>query len=129
MRGIAQLHADPSLILDAADRALALEYPDVYVTAWVAILDLVTRTITYSCAGHPPTLLVGADAITRELGDPGLPIGLRDGKRGASNTVSWSDRDTLVLYTDGLIEAQQDVLAGGALIAKAARALGPAAWH
>lgn len=129
MRGIAQLHADPSLILDAADRALALEYPDVYVTAWVAILDLVTRTITYSCAGHPPTLLVGADAIPRELGDPGLPIGLREGKRGASNTVSWSDRDTLVLYTDGLIEAKHDVLAGSALITEAARALGPAAWN
>lgn len=129
MRGIAQLHADPALILDAADRALALEYPDVYVTAWVAILDLVTRTITYACAGHPPTLLVGTDAITRELGDPSLPIGLRDGKVGASNTVSWSDGDTLVLYTDGLIEAKQDVLAGSALIAEAARVLGPAPWH
>jgi anti-sigma regulatory factor (Ser/Thr protein kinase) len=129
MRGIAQLHADPSLILDAADRALALEYPDVYVTAWVAILDLVTRTITYSCAGHPPTLLVGADAVARELGDPSLPIGLRAGKRGRSNTVSWSDRDTLVLYTDGLIEAKQDILAGSALIAQAARALGPSVWN
>jgi len=129
MRGIAQLHADPSLILDAADRALALEYPDVYVTAWVAILDLVTRTITYACAGHPPTLLVGADASTRELGNPSLPIGLRDGKFGASNTVSWSDGDTLVLYTDGVIEAKRDVLAGSALIAEAARALGPAVWN
>ena len=44
MRGIAQLHANPMLILDAADRALSLEYPGVYVTAWVGIVDLVTRT-------------------------------------------------------------------------------------
>jgi PAS domain S-box-containing protein len=127
MRGIAQLHADPSIILDAADRALSLEYPDVYVTAWVAILDLVTRTITYANAGHPPTLLVGANAISRELGDSSLPIGLRDGKRSGSNCVSWSDGDTLVLYTDGLIEATHDILAGTALMAAAASAVQTAA--
>lgn len=129
MRGIAQLHADPSLILDAADRALALEYPDIFVTAWVAILDLVTRTLTYSCAGHPPTLLVGTDAVVRELGDPGLPIGLREGKRGTSNTVTWSDRDTLVLYTDGIIEAKHDIIHGSSLMAEAAKALDPAEWE
>jgi len=129
MRGIAQLHADPALVLDAADRALAVEYPDVYVTAWVGILDLVTRTITYSCAGHPPTLLAGADGSVRELGNPTLPIGLREGLRGVSNTVSWSDGDTLLLYTDGLTEANRDVLAGTARVFEAARQLGPAAWQ
>jgi PAS domain S-box-containing protein len=129
MRGIAQLHADPALLLDTADRALAVEYPDVYVTAWVGILDLVTRTITYSCAGHPPTLLAAADGSVRELGSPALPLGLREGFRGVSDTVSWSDGDTLILYTDGLIEAKQDVIAGIALLYEAARQLGPAAWH
>lgn len=47
IRGISQLHADPMLILDAADRALSLEYPDVYVSVWVGLIDLVTRTLTY----------------------------------------------------------------------------------
>jgi PAS domain-containing protein len=58
MRGISQLHANPMLILDAADRALCLEYPGVYVSAWVGLIDLVTHTITYASAGHPPPLLV-----------------------------------------------------------------------
>jgi PAS domain S-box-containing protein len=129
MRGIAQLHADPALVLDAADRALAVEYPDVYVTAWVGILDLVTRTITYSCAGHPPTLLAAADGSVRELGSPALPIGLREGLRGESDMVSWSNGDTLILYTDGLTEATRDVLTGIALLEEAARQLGPSLWH
>lgn len=129
MRGIAQLHADPALVLDAADRALAIEYPDVYVTAWVGILDLVTRTITYSCAGHPPTLLAAADGSVRELGSPALPIGLREGLRGESDTVSWSDGDTLILYTDGLTEATHDVLTGIARLYEAARWVGAALWH
>ncbi len=128
MRGIAQLHADPALVLDAADRALAIEYPDVYVTAWVGILDLVTRTITYSCAGHPPTLLAAGDGSVRELGTPALPIGLREGVRGESDTVSWSDGDTLILYTDGLTEATHDVLAGIARLYAAAKQIGTAVW-
>jgi PAS domain S-box-containing protein len=129
MRGIAQLHADPALVLDAADRALAVEYPDVYVTAWVGVLDLVMRTITYSCAGHPPTLLAAADGSVRELGSPALPIGLREGVRGESDTVSWSNGDTLILYTDGLTEATHDVLTGIEQLYKAARQLGTSSWQ
>jgi PAS domain S-box-containing protein len=60
VRGISQFHANPMLILDAADRALCLEYPGVYVSAWVGLIDLVTRTMTYASAGHPPPLLVSA---------------------------------------------------------------------
>jgi PAS domain S-box-containing protein len=129
MRGIAQLHADPALVLDAADRALALEYPDIFVTAWVGVLDLATRTITYACAGHPPALLASINGSTRELGDPGLPIGLRVGVRGVSRSVPWPDGETLVLYTDGLTEATRDVVAGSALVYEAAAALGSEAWN
>jgi PAS domain S-box-containing protein len=120
VRGIAQLHADPALILDAADQALSLEYPDVYVTCWVAVLDQVMHTITYACAGHPPALLIDTDGVLRELdADHGLPIGLREGVLGVSHTVTWLDKDTLVLYTDGLIEAKRDILAGIALLKEA----------
>ena len=37
IRGIAQVHADPALMLDAADRALRLEHPDKFVTAFVGV--------------------------------------------------------------------------------------------
>jgi serine phosphatase RsbU (regulator of sigma subunit) len=123
------MHTDPALILDAADRALALEYPDVYVTAWIGILDLVTRTMIYSCAGHPPPLLVSSDGRLRELGHPTLPIGLREGLRGVSNTVPWSDVDTLILYTDGLSKAKKAAISGSARVYEAARQLGPAPWR
>jgi len=113
VRGIAQLHADPALILNAADQALSLEYPEVYVTSWLAVLDQVMRTITYSCAGHPPALLKTAGGTLRELdGDPGLPIGLREGMRGTSTTVPWANGDTLLLYTDGLVESKRNILEG-----------------
>jgi PAS domain S-box-containing protein len=109
MRGIAQLHAEPALMLDAADRALKLEYPEVFVTAWVGILDLVGRTLTYTAAGHPPPLLVEANGDVRELNHRTLPIGLRQGHQGHTSTVALSHGSTLWLYTDGLIEAARNI--------------------
>ena len=124
IRGISQLHANPTLILDATDRALCLEYPGVYVSAWVGLIDLVTRTITYASAGHPPPLLVSRDGAVRELADPSsLLIGLREGHRGQASSISIAQGDTLVLYTDGLTEAGRDVVAGNSTLREAAASI------
>ena len=127
MRGIAQLHANPMLVLDAADRALCLEYPGVYVSAWVGLIDLVTRTITYASAGHPAPLVVSRDGSVRELADPTtMLIGLREGHRGTPGTVGIAQGDTLVLYTDGVTEAYHDLIAGGQAVRDAAATLATA---
>jgi anti-sigma regulatory factor (Ser/Thr protein kinase) len=124
MRGISQLHANPMLILDAADRALCLEYPGIYVSAWVGLIDLVTQTITYASAGHPPPLLVSREGAVRELADPtSLLIGLREGHRGQSSVVSIAQGDSIVLYTDGLTEAGHDAIEGSRVLREAAAAL------
>jgi PAS domain S-box-containing protein len=128
MRGIAQLHADPALVLDAADRALTLEYPEVYVTAWVGIVDLAKRTLIYSSAGHPPAFLSNARGMVRELGNPALPIGLREGVRGEISSIELTDGDTLVLYTDGLTEATRDVILGHERVRQAVAKLGGLPW-
>jgi serine phosphatase RsbU (regulator of sigma subunit)/anti-sigma regulatory factor (Ser/Thr protein kinase) len=113
IRGISQIHADPMLILDAADRALSLEYPGVYVSAWVGLIDLVTRTITYASAGHPLPLLVSGDGTVRELEDATtMLIGMRTGRRSVASTAGLAQGDALVLYTDGITEAGRDLFAG-----------------
>ena len=127
MRGISQLHADPMLILDAADRALCLEYPGVYVSAWVGLIDLVMRKITYASAGHPPPLLVSSTGSVRELHDAStLLIGLRENHRGQPTSIPLAQGDALVLYTDGVTEAGRDVIAGSQALAEAAAAFAPA---
>ena len=130
IRGISQLHASPTLILDAADRALCLEYPGVYVSAWVGLIDLVTRTVTYACAGHPSPLLVSTDGAVRELADATtMLIGLRKGHRGQASTVKIEQGDALVLYTDGITEAGRDVIAGNRSLCEAAGTFAAAAVH
>jgi serine phosphatase RsbU (regulator of sigma subunit)/anti-sigma regulatory factor (Ser/Thr protein kinase) len=113
IRGIAQVHADPALMLDAADRALRLEHPDEYVTAFVGVIDPIARTLCYASAGHPPPFLQLPDGSVEALTDGGLPLGLREGWEspgGITREFRYGSR--LVLYTDGLTEYKRDALAG-----------------
>jgi len=56
-------------------------------------------------AGHPPPLLLHAGDVVR-LDATGLPIGLFCSERFSSRIVRLVPGDTLLLYTDGLLEAQ-----------------------
>jgi PAS domain S-box-containing protein len=109
IRGIAQVHADPALMLDAADRALRLEHPDTYVTAFVCVFDPIDYTLRYASAGHPPPLLRLPDGTLADLTDRGLPLGLRtNAMRASSTTIAVPPGASLVLYTDGLTEFARD---------------------
>jgi PAS domain S-box-containing protein len=113
IRGIAQVHADPALMLDAADRALRLEHPEKFVTAFVGVFDPVNNSLTYASAGQPPPLLRRADGTTGPLRGTGLPLGLRsNAERASSITITVPDGSTLLLYTDGLTEYEREPLTG-----------------
>jgi PAS domain S-box-containing protein len=113
IRGIAQVHADPALMLDAADRALRLENPDKFVTAFVGVFDPITSTLTYASAGQPPPLLRRPDGETEPLLGTGLPLGLRTNSEKTASTTMVLPRDSsLLLYTDGLTEFAHDPLSG-----------------
>jgi PAS domain S-box-containing protein len=111
IRGVAQVYADPIAMLDAADKTLKTEHPDTFVTAFVGVLDPVARTLTYASAGHPAPLLRRADGTVTTLAAGALPLGLRI--RGETSvSVALPESAFLVFYTDGLIEADHDVITG-----------------
>lgn len=111
IRGVAQVYADPIAMLDAADRTLKTEYPDMFVTAFVGVLDPVARTFAHASAGHPAPLLRDISGAVRPLGTSGLPLGLR--VRGEIATTTLLPRSgLLIFYSDGLIEADRDVVRG-----------------
>jgi PAS domain S-box-containing protein len=113
IRGIAQVHADPSLMLDAADRALRLENPDKFVTAFVGVFDPITSTLSYASAGQPPPLLRRPSGDTEPLRGTGLPLGLRtNSEKSGSTTMDLPAGSSLLLYTDGLTEFDRDPLGG-----------------
>jgi sigma-B regulation protein RsbU (phosphoserine phosphatase) len=56
-------------------------------------------------AGHPPPLVVRAAGVSR-VEATGLPIGLFCSDRFSSQIVGLDPGDTILLYTDGVIEAE-----------------------
>jgi serine phosphatase RsbU (regulator of sigma subunit)/anti-sigma regulatory factor (Ser/Thr protein kinase) len=116
LRGVAHVHPDPAMMLDAADRTLQSEEPDRLVTAFVAVLDPVTDELTYASAGHPRPLLRRSEGQWTELVAPGLPLGAPSKGSRVTETVTTTPDAVLVLYTDGLTEATRDIAAGEAAL-------------
>ncbi len=109
IRGVAYVHPDPILMLEAADLTLRSESPDRFVTAFVGVIDPVEDTISFAMAGHPPPFLCAPDGSIVPLEAHGLPLGLR--VRDGSTTISRpiAPGSMLVLFTDGLIESTHDI--------------------
>jgi hypothetical protein len=111
IRGVAHVNADPIAMLDAADETLKTERPETFVTAFVGVLDPAAGTLTYASAGHPSPLLRAADGSITMLTGGALPLGLRT-RAQTPVSVTLPGSAFLVFYTDGLIEAGRDIIAG-----------------
>ncbi len=85
-------------------------------TAAKAVIDTRRRHITYTSAGHLPPFLARPDGtvvLLDQATDPPLGIVLTDHAPRPQATVSYTPGDTLVLYTDGLVERRgEDIDAG-----------------
>lgn len=74
----------------------------MFMTAFAAVLDTVTGSLDYVCAGHPPALLCREDKVV-ELIPTGPIIGPFDAMWESERTTI-EEGQSLVVYTDGLTE-------------------------
>lgn len=80
--------------------------PDKFITIGLAILDIGKKTMSYSLAGHPEPILSRAGGMTG-MGSPRtLPLGVIVDYSFPTLKTSITDDATLLMYTDGLIEAR-----------------------
>ncbi len=95
-------------------------------TCLYAIVDLVTRTCSLACAGHPPPILVGPDGTASVLDlPPGLALGLGDpafSRAFRTTEVTMPAGSTLAFYTDGLVESREQDIDSGIAALQAALA-------
>jgi serine phosphatase RsbU (regulator of sigma subunit) len=82
----------------------------MFVTVFYGILDPTTGTLTYCNAGHnPPCLLSPQDGSSvQELPRTGIPLGVFEGQTWEQGMVQFAPGDVLVLYTDGVTDAQDE---------------------
>jgi sigma-B regulation protein RsbU (phosphoserine phosphatase) len=115
-----EYHAQPQKVLNAAHRRILADTDtNQFVTVFYGILDPATGTLTYSNAGHNPPYLLGRrldgrpesdfnPAMVKELANTGPPLGLRmfQDITWEQGSVQVGAGDVLVLYSDGVTEAQ-----------------------
>lgn len=79
-----------------------------FVTLFLLVLDPETGMATYASAGHPPALLTNPEkGQSRWLeSEAGYPLGIVKDATFSEVTVRLEPRDTVVIYSDGLTDAQ-----------------------
>lgn len=103
--------AEPEKVLNAVNRRIIQDLnTNFFITTFYAILDLVAGTLIYSNAGHPyPYLINPKDRENpNQLTITGMPVGIFRGQTWKRKKVKINPGDLLVLYTDGITEAQNE---------------------
>src|SRR5215216_555937 len=77
-----------------------------FVTAFHAVLDASNKTLSYSNAGHNPPLLINAKGEVRFIEHGEQPLGMFPTTRYHRYHLLLEPGDVLVLYTDGVTEAE-----------------------
>ena len=99
----------PDLVcFSANERILQDARTNLFVTCFYGILDQSTGLLTYCNAGHNPPFLISSrdDGSVQPLTATGMPIGVDEEAYWSTATVQIEPGDVLLLYTDGIPEAQ-----------------------
>jgi len=75
-----------------------------FITLFIAHIDTRDMTMTYCNCGHEPGILIRDDEII-ELDKGGLVLGIMDDSEYKVEQIDIEQEDTVLLYTDGLIDA------------------------
>ena len=99
----------PDLVIsEANDRILQDARANLFITCFYGVLDPEEGTLTYTNAGHNPPIMVktGEDSKVFALVRTGMPLGIENDASWDRSTISINSGDKLILYTDGITEAQ-----------------------
>ena len=101
---------DPAEALTKVNAELCRNNPaNMFVTAWVGVLDIETGTVTFANAGHNPPVRLARKGKTTDpdfiASRSGPVLAFMDGIAYSQREVSLAPGDSLFLYTDGVTEA------------------------
>jgi serine phosphatase RsbU (regulator of sigma subunit) len=109
VRSTVARHQDPARIVHEVNQSLyQTTEPSSFATLFFASLDPEGGSLTYVNAGHLPGLLVDGAGEVRWLSGGGTPVGLVPEAPYESHTLALAPDDLLVLYTDGIWEAENE---------------------
>ncbi len=77
-----------------------------FTTAFLSEYDPARRVFTYINAGHNNPILRRSNGLIERLDVGGLPIGIQSEAKYESASVALAPGDWLIIFTDGLVEAE-----------------------
>ncbi|EGB14780.1 protein serine/threonine phosphatase with Cache sensor [Pseudodesulfovibrio mercurii] len=107
LKVVSERGLDPGEILTRVNADLSSENEScMFVTLFLAILDIETGETRYANAGHNPPIFLpcgGEPELVPPLGEP--VAGIMEGMRYSTRTMTFKPGDLLFVYTDGVTEA------------------------
>lgn len=113
--------SDPAFILKICNDLLVIEKSEQYASAFVGVLSPDATHLSYASAGHPPPYLRLPNDVLVRLENPSAPLGSGEDLVCARSSRHMERGSMLVLYTDGLIEATRDPIAGENMLERVLR--------
>jgi serine phosphatase RsbU (regulator of sigma subunit) len=113
-------HNRPAEALRLAEAAILgdLENSESFVTLIHTQLYAEKRSLLFVDCGHGYAFVRRANGMVEELTPRGLPLGVPGQKSYQEGSVSFAAGDTLVLYSDGLVDARPELALNHQLLAK-----------
>jgi serine phosphatase RsbU (regulator of sigma subunit) len=99
----------PERVLFEANRRITEDtHKGLFITAFYGVIDPVRGILMYCNAGHNPPLLLQSqgNAHVQKLTRTGVPLGIVAQTEWLQNSIQLSPGDALVLYSDGVTDAQ-----------------------
>ncbi|HEY3248657.1 MAG TPA: SpoIIE family protein phosphatase [bacterium] len=102
----------PTEPLEVAHRVLCLDDTPHMTTAVVGVIDPAAGTLTYATAGHAGPIVATPDGDVTFLPSTGIALGSPLWRSPVARKVNLGPGTLLVLYTDGLVEHNKDIVGG-----------------
>jgi serine phosphatase RsbU (regulator of sigma subunit) len=100
-----EIDPDPATVTSFVNRALCRTGGTrAFMTMFFAVLEPQTGQLSYAAAGHPFPMLRRRGGGVVELGEGGLPLGIRNSIEPATGEIRLEPGDVLLLHTDGIAE-------------------------
>jgi sigma-B regulation protein RsbU (phosphoserine phosphatase) len=106
LKSLVAQHLSPAEVSTRLNEVLYANIPlHKFVTAFYAVVNIPERTLTFTNAGHNPSLLVRSNGECVRLEAGGSVLGAFPNLSFAQEKIELREGDRLVLFTDGLTEA------------------------
>lgn len=102
-----EYHQDPARVLKTVNQhILHNARANLFVTVFFGVLDPTSGQFRYANAGHNPPYIIGESEGLKTLANTGMPLGIDEENEWSQNEIIISDGEILLMYTDGLTDAQ-----------------------